>query len=122
MNPAFEIPDEDADDVGVDQAPNLRFAFREIAVGVRKRQRALLLGFEQAHVFDRDHRLVGEGLEKRDLFVVRTVGSPFAVPELFQWACPRAATASQAWCGGPRRFALLLPTGYSLSSAARSWT
>jgi hypothetical protein len=29
----------------------------------------LLLGFEQAHVFDGDHRLVGEGLEKRDLFV-----------------------------------------------------
>ena len=46
-----------------------RFAFREIAVRVRKRQRALLLGFEQAHVFDGDHRLVGEGLEKRDLFV-----------------------------------------------------
>jgi hypothetical protein len=30
----------------------------------------LLLGFEQPHVFDRDHRLVGEGLEKRDLSVV----------------------------------------------------
>src|SRR4051794_41832042 len=26
QNLAFEIPDEDADDVGVDQAPNLRFA------------------------------------------------------------------------------------------------
>jgi hypothetical protein len=39
------------------------------AVGVRKRQRALLLGFEQPHVFDRDHRLVGEGLDKRDLLV-----------------------------------------------------
>ena len=53
-----------------------RFALCEIAVGVRKRQRALLLGFEQAHVFDRDHRLVGEGLKKRDLFVVETGGSP----------------------------------------------
>ena len=31
--------------------------------------RALLLGFEQPHVFDRDHRLVGEGLQKRDLLV-----------------------------------------------------
>jgi hypothetical protein len=39
-------------------------------VGVDKRQRVLLLGFEQAHVFDRDHRLVGEGLEQRDLSVV----------------------------------------------------
>ena len=28
------------------------------AVGVRKRHRALFLGFEQPHVFDRDHRLV----------------------------------------------------------------
>ena len=68
-DPAVEIPGKDADDVGVDQPPNSRFAFREIAVRVRKRQRALLLGFEQAHVFDGDHRLVGEGLEKRDLFV-----------------------------------------------------
>jgi hypothetical protein len=39
------------------------------AVGVRKRQCALLLGFEQPHVFDRDHCLVSEGLEKRDLLV-----------------------------------------------------
>ena len=28
QNPAVEIPDKDADDVGVDQAPNLRFASR----------------------------------------------------------------------------------------------
>src|SRR5947209_8782076 len=70
QNPAVEIPDEDADDVGVDQAPNFRFAFCEIAISARKRQRALLLGLEQAHVFDCDHRLVGESLEKRDLFVV----------------------------------------------------
>src|ERR1700675_2340348 len=34
-----------------------------------ERQRALFLGFEEVHVFDRDHRLVGKGLEKRDLFV-----------------------------------------------------
>src|SRR6476659_5986475 len=43
------------------------FAFCEIAVGLRERQRALLLGLKQARVFDRDHRLVGEVLEKRDL-------------------------------------------------------
>src|ERR1700739_775748 len=68
-NATFEIENEDADNVGLDQAPDLRFTFLEIAVGVGKRQRALLLGFEQAHVFDRDRRLVGEGLEKRDLVV-----------------------------------------------------
>jgi hypothetical protein len=32
-------------------------------------QRALLLGLEQAHVLDRDHRLVGEGLSQLDLLV-----------------------------------------------------
>ena len=32
----------------------------------------------------------------------RTVGPPLAVSGLLQWGCPRAATASQAWCGGPR--------------------
>ena len=31
-NLTFEIPDKDSDNVGVDQAPNLRFAFFEIAV------------------------------------------------------------------------------------------
>ena len=31
-NPTVEVPDEDADDVGVDQAPNLRFAIFEIAI------------------------------------------------------------------------------------------
>ena len=32
-NPAVEIPDEDADDVGVDQAPNLRFALPQCFLG-----------------------------------------------------------------------------------------
>src|SRR5260370_22222621 len=40
------------------------------AVTGRKRQRASLLGFKQAHVFDRDHRLADDGLEQPDLFVV----------------------------------------------------
>src|SRR5262249_14398506 len=31
-DPTFEIPDEDPDDVSVDQAPDLRFAFLELAV------------------------------------------------------------------------------------------
>ena len=48
----FEIPDEDPDDVGVDQAPDLRFAFCEIAV--------------QAGVLQRDRRLRGEQLQHRD--------------------------------------------------------
>ena len=75
-DPTVDIPDKDADDVGLDQAPNLRFAFCEIAIGVHKRERAFPLGFEQAHVFDRDHRLAGEGLEKRDLFVVERSDLP----------------------------------------------
>src|SRR5437868_13477172 len=69
-DPTFQARNENADDVGLDQAPHVRFAFCEIAVGLCKCQRALLLGFEQAHVFDRDRRLGGEALEKRDLFVV----------------------------------------------------
>src|SRR5882757_1652182 len=32
QNPAVEIPDEDADDVGVDQAPNLRFALPQCSL------------------------------------------------------------------------------------------
>src|ERR1700691_6075084 len=36
----------------------------------RKRQRAFLLGLEQAYVFDRDRCLSGEGLEKRNLPIV----------------------------------------------------
>jgi hypothetical protein len=36
---------------------------------MRKRQSALLLGFEEARVSDGDHSLVGAGLEKRDLLV-----------------------------------------------------
>ena len=69
-NPTLQARNENSDDVGIDQAPDLRFAFCKIAVGVRKRQAALLLGFEEAHVFDGDRRLVGEDLEKRDLLVV----------------------------------------------------
>jgi hypothetical protein len=33
QNPAVEIPDEDADDVGVDQTPNLRFALAQCLLG-----------------------------------------------------------------------------------------
>ena len=35
---------------------------------LRKLARALLLGFEQPNILDRDHRLVGEGLDQLDLF------------------------------------------------------
>src|SRR5258706_6499435 len=55
-DPPPRIPDKDADDVRVDQAPDSCLPLLEIVV--------------KARVFDRDHRLVGEGLEKRDLSVV----------------------------------------------------
>jgi hypothetical protein len=42
----------------------------KFGLNLRKRQRALLLGFEQTRVFDRDHCLVGKVLEKRDLLGV----------------------------------------------------
>jgi hypothetical protein len=75
-NPTFQARNENPDDVGVHQAPNLRFALCEIAVGLRKRQRALLLGFEQTRDFDRDRCLVGEVLEKRDLLGVERPNLP----------------------------------------------
>src|ERR1700751_457993 len=67
----FTVGGHDRNETGysVNGRPILRLAHLQIAVGVRKRQRALLLGFEQAHVFDHERRLVGEGLEKRDLLV-----------------------------------------------------
>ena len=42
----------------------------KFGLNLRKCQRALLLGFEQTRVFDRDHCLVGKVLEKRDLLGV----------------------------------------------------
>jgi hypothetical protein len=39
--PRLRARNEDPDDVGLDQAPNLRFAFCQIAVGVRKRPSVL---------------------------------------------------------------------------------
>src|SRR5882672_8598494 len=54
-DPAPRIPDHDSDDVRVDQAANPGLPFPEIVV--------------QAHVFDGDHRLLSEGLDKRDLIV-----------------------------------------------------
>src|SRR5450631_2958330 len=68
-NPTFQARKENSDDVGIDQAPDFHFAFCKIAVGIRKRQPALLLGFEEARVFDGYCRLIGEGLDERDLFV-----------------------------------------------------
>ena len=44
QNPAVEIPDEGADDVGVDQAPNFRFAFPQC-----------LFGLLALHVLDPQH-------------------------------------------------------------------
>ena len=50
-NPTFEIPNHDADDVCVDEAPDLRFAFGEIAV--------------QTGILQRDRGLRGEQLQHR---------------------------------------------------------
>ena len=52
MISTFEIPDEDPDDVGVDQAPDLGFAFCEIAV--------------QTGILQRDRGLRGKQLQHRD--------------------------------------------------------
>src|SRR6266851_6881763 len=51
-NPTFEVPEEDPDDVGVDQTPDLGFASLEIAV--------------QTSVLQCDRRLRGEQLQHRD--------------------------------------------------------
>ena len=51
-NPTFEVRDDDPDDVGVDQALNLRFALCKIAV--------------QAGIFERDRGLRGEQRQRRD--------------------------------------------------------
>ena len=50
--PTFEVPDDDPDDVGVDQAPNLCFALCKIAV--------------QAGILERDRRLRGKQLQHSD--------------------------------------------------------
>jgi len=67
-----------------------------------KRQRALLLGFEQPHV-SIAITAWSRGLEKRDLFLLERSGSPFAVAQ-------QRRRKRGAW---PSRFASLLPTGYS---------
>ena len=41
---------------------------RLLLQGFREFARALLLGLEQPHVLDRDHGLIGEGGNQRDLF------------------------------------------------------
>src|SRR5262249_42173448 len=51
-NPLSELPGEDPDDVGVNQAPDLRFAFCEMAV--------------QMGILQRDRGLRGEQLQHRD--------------------------------------------------------
>src|SRR5947208_16626769 len=53
-NPTFQTRNEDSDDVGIDQAPDLRFAFPQCLLG------ALAV----AHVDNKDHPLVCFSLEK----------------------------------------------------------
>ena len=50
-NPPVDFPDEDPDDVGIDEAPDPRFAFGEIAI--------------QARILERDRGLRGEQLQHR---------------------------------------------------------
>src|SRR5262249_7746570 len=76
----------------------------QIAVGLCQRQRALLLGFEQAHVLNRNHRLGGEGLDKRDLFVGKRSDLPSSdqnysdgVTLAQQWR-PERGTMPLAFC------------------------
>src|SRR5207247_4587818 len=52
QNPTFKVPDDDPNDVGVDEASDLRFAFSDIAV--------------QSRIFQRDRSLRGEQLQHRD--------------------------------------------------------
>jgi hypothetical protein len=79
------------------------------AVGVRKRHRALFLGFEQPHVFDRDHRLIGEGLEKRDLLVAE--GSDFHSPYQNYSNGDPLAQQRRRKCG-PMALAFRVPAAY----------
>src|SRR5215469_2873173 len=51
-NPTSKLPDDDPDDIGINQAPDLRFALGEIAI--------------QLSIFERDRRLRGEQLQDRD--------------------------------------------------------
>src|SRR5712671_6252834 len=53
-NATFEIPDENSDDVGIDQTPNLRFAFLQ----------CLLSALATAHVDSKDDPLVCLAIEK----------------------------------------------------------
>ena len=52
MNPTFDLPEEDPDDVGLDQSPDLGFAFFEIAV--------------QTSILQRDRCLRGKQLQHRE--------------------------------------------------------
>jgi hypothetical protein len=70
-DPNVDIPDKDADDVGLDQRL-IRFAFARSLACTSERA---FPRFRQAR-FHRDHRLAGEGLEKRDLFVVERSDLP----------------------------------------------
>jgi hypothetical protein len=94
----------------------------KFGLNLRKRQRALLLGFEQTRVFDRDHCLVGKVLEKRDLTWRRMVGLPIAGLRLRPIGAPSRNNGVASMVRWPWRFASLLPAGNSFSSAARLWT
>src|ERR1700749_2063058 len=68
-NPTFQASNENSDDIGIDQAPDLRFAFPQCLLGV----------FAVAHVNDKDAPLVCLPLEKCATDQNRDAAAVFAV-------------------------------------------
>ena len=84
-----------ASNTGCTSVVELLITLRISAGGGLLLQRLLRL-VEQPHVLDRDHRLVGEGLEQRDLLSRRTARSSAAHDDRADAPCPRAASAPRA--------------------------
>ena len=80
---------------------------------------ALAEFFEQAHVFDGDHGLVGEGFEKSDLFFGKRPDFRYGESKSHRWQPLREATGCRAWSDnrcllatrGFRKFSLEHPPG-----------
>ena len=75
----------------------------QILQGFSQFARASLHAFKQAHVLDRDHRLVGEGLDQLDLLVGKRPHRFALQNQSRRSVFPPAATARQASYGIPPR-------------------
>ena len=95
-----------------DRLPDLaqRLAARPPTASARAVRASQLL--EQPHVLDRDHRLVGEGLQQLDLLVGERPGLGAADGDRADRRCPRASSARPGRCGSRRRSAAS-PIAYS---------